>query len=170
MLEMARMAAPCLGLRSTLLIQDNKNVSIKMNTRLISIAIVLVVTGCRPDAHERQSTPTWNSFFAIAASPEKYDKRQVTVIGYMSLNCENTALFLHEEDYRRTIFSNAIWLHMSAEQKRVYQRFTGQYCLVEGVFRSADYGFGGFYAGAMDVINVEDYIDATNANRAGSSR
>jgi hypothetical protein len=128
---------------------------------LAAVCALPIANGCKPARQVNEVAPSRNSILAIAATPEKYDGRKIIVIGYLSLRQENYALFLHEEDFRREIYSNAIWLHMSSDQEESYKSYDGQYCVIEGIFRSGDFGFGGFYAGAMDVTRISDYIDAT---------
>lgn len=137
--------------------------AVPMISRIAVLGVLLVTAGgCRRAVLEPVPGPVRNSMLAVAANPEKYAGQHVTLLGYLSLNQENYALFLHEEDFKRMLNSNAIWLNMSPEEKTAFSQFNGRYCLVEGVFKFGDYGFGGFYAGAVDVTRIGDYVDAAS--------
>lgn len=126
---------------------------------MMAACFLLFTAGCGQPERSHNMQPARDSIIGMVANPEKYNQRQVSVLGFLSLNQENYAVFLHAEDFRQAIYSNALWLHIPSERKEQYKAFNGKYCLVEGVFKSGDFGFGGFYAGAVDVTWIGDYVD-----------
>jgi hypothetical protein len=135
---------------------------------MITLAVIpvscfcVLTAGCGSSVQPRNSSPSRNSVIAVIANPERYDRRQITAVGYVSMSQENCAVFLHEEDFRRAIYSNALWLNLSSADKTKYESFNEKYCLVEGIFRSGAFGFGGFYAGSVDVTWIGNYVDAAS--------
>ena len=52
--------------------------------------------------------PTPVSLMQLIVTPEKYDGQKVTTIGYLHLEFENYAVYMHEEDVRHSILLNRI--------------------------------------------------------------
>lgn len=107
------------------------------------------------------------SIINLIATPEKYHRKNISVIGFAVLDFENTAVYLSEEDADRGITKNAIWLSiddfmetMQPERiKEEYMRFyKGDYALIEGVFNAEGKGHFGGYSGTIeDVARFEHW-------------
>ena len=76
------------------------------------------------------------SLVALVSNPERYAGQKVLVTGFCSLGFEDTAVYLHEEDYRRTLTPNSIWLELVPPHSGRPNPAHENYCLVEGNFSS----------------------------------
>ena len=50
------------------------------------------------------------SLVKLIANPEKYNGKRIQVIGYLHLEFEGNAIYLHEEDFKRRISANSFWV------------------------------------------------------------
>lgn len=51
------------------------------------------------------------SIVQLLAVPEKYEGKLVSVRGFVRLESEGSAIYLHEEDYEQSLYSNGLWLN-----------------------------------------------------------
>jgi hypothetical protein len=73
------------------------------------------------------------------------------LVGFLSLDFEGTALYLHEEDYRRFISKNAIWIDWNAPDQSLHQ----QYVVIAGTFDANAFGHMGAFSGTIkDIKNI----------------
>lgn len=90
---------------------------------------------------------------ALIAAPEKYNNKKIRTRGYVSLEFENTALYLSEDDAKRYVPKNALWL--AAEVMNRHE-LHGRYAVVEGVFDATKRGHLGQFSGTIrDVVRFE---------------
>jgi hypothetical protein len=89
------------------------------------------------------------SLITLIANPERYEGKVVRVIGFVQLEFEGNAIYVHEEDFRRAITDNALWLDVP-RGFRGYE--AGSYAIVEGTFTAKDRGHMGMFSG--DIKNV----------------
>lgn len=76
--------------------------------------------------------PAEVSMVALLASPQDYDGRFVRTEGFLCLEFEGNALFLHEEDYRYSITKNSLRIDLSQEQQAHFKNLTLKHVLIEG--------------------------------------
>jgi len=62
------------------------------------------------------------------------------------LEFEGTILYLHEEDHRRALVKNGIWLHIDRSK---FSSWQPGYAVVEGNFAPDNHGHMGLFAGAL---------------------
>jgi hypothetical protein len=52
------------------------------------------------------------SIVQLIANPERYDGKRVQFIGFLRIEFEGTAVYLHREDYEWGIGKNALWINI----------------------------------------------------------
>jgi hypothetical protein len=92
------------------------------------------------------------SMIQLIANPEQYEGLPVRLIAFLNLEFEGDALYLHREDYQKSILSNAIWISLTKQQVGSLKKLSGGYVLVEGIFRAKDRGHLGMFAGSVEQI------------------
>ncbi|RZA00012.1 MAG: hypothetical protein EOP47_15240 [Sphingobacteriaceae bacterium] len=79
---------------------------------LFFISFIISCTGSNPKTPKVDTLITYNSrhtdykntsIIKLIADPEKYDKLRVRIVGYLNLEFEGNGLYLHKEDYDRSI-------------------------------------------------------------------
>jgi hypothetical protein len=65
------------------------------------------------------------------------------------LEFEGDALYLHREDFERSLLGNSLWFSAPDDFSEVSSRYTDQYCLVEARFLASDRGHHGLFRGSL---------------------
>lgn len=92
------------------------------------------------------------SIVNLIAAPSDFDGKRVRVVGFLALEFEGTALYLHEEDCRRRITRNGVWLALPRQVPEAHLELRGRYVLVEGTFSAGRKGHGGMASGSIGEI------------------
>src|ERR1700730_655936 len=90
------------------------------------------------------------SMVQLIATPEKFDGKTIQVVGFLRLEFEGNALYLHREDYDQEIYRNAFWFNFPADQDA--QKVNGHYVLLQGIFRANLHGHMDLFSGTITHI------------------
>src|SRR5262249_4434500 len=85
-------------------------------------------------------------------NPDKYDGKVVRVIGFLRLEFEGDALYLHREDYEHSMTKNAIWVAGGPGMDGRGNQMDKKYVLLEGTFDANHYGHMGLFSGEIRQI------------------
>jgi hypothetical protein len=80
--------------------------------------------------------PETISIINLIASPEKYDRKKVRVIGYLTLYFESSVLYLHKVDFDNMITKNGIWVDVSRAGLDSLKSYNKHYVIMDGTFDS----------------------------------
>lgn len=92
------------------------------------------------------------SMIQLIANPQQYEGKPIRVIAFLNLEFEGNALYLHREDFDRSILSNAVWISLDKEQVCTSRKLSGGYVLVEGIFSAKDRGHFGMFSGSIQHV------------------
>jgi hypothetical protein len=92
------------------------------------------------------------SIIQLIATPERFDGKPIRVIGFLHLEFEGNALYLHESDFCHRITSNAIWVGVGSPPKDEQAALNNAYVLLEGVFSAQSKGHMGMFAGSVQRV------------------
>lgn len=113
-----------------------------------------------PNAASQSDGPL--SLIQLIANPEKYDGKRVQVVGFLRLEFEGNALYLHEDDYKNGIYGNAIGIGVTKESKWSKDDVNMRYVMVVGTFSA---GKSNLHTGTIvKIINVVPWPVRTPAN------
>jgi hypothetical protein len=76
------------------------------------------------------------SLVALIANPKAHTGQTLVTAGFCSLEFEDTAVYLHEEDYRKALPMNSIWLDAEPTRAKAPKKEHEKYCLVEATFKA----------------------------------
>jgi hypothetical protein len=93
--------------------------------------------------HERRHV----SLMQLISNPEHWDGKPVSVIGYLRLEFEGSALYLHKEDWDHGLTSNAIWVNIPADKYGKLCTADKRYMLIEGTFDGRRQGHMSLFSG-----------------------
>jgi hypothetical protein len=94
------------------------------------------------------------SLIQLIATPEQYDGQVVRVIGFVHIEFEGNAIYLHREDYEHNIIGNALWLdHPECVTGAKGKPLISGYALVEGTFNAKNRGHMSLFSGA--IVNIK---------------
>ena len=117
-------------------------------TAILVLAPLLAEGPARPGLLEPEPV----SIVALIATPEKYDGRLVRVIGFLHLEFEGNAIYVHEEDHKRHLAINGLWVDENGACRSNRRNPDGHYALLEGVFNATRKGHTGLWSGAIEKI------------------
>jgi len=100
--------------------------------------------------------PIAASLIQLIAHPEAFDGKRVQVSGFVRLEFEGNAIYLHQDDERHGILKNGLWLNVERLSKAQRLEMDGRYAFVEGTFSMEDRGHFGLWSGAIgDITRIE---------------
>jgi hypothetical protein len=112
------------------------------------------------------------SLIQLIAQPEKYHGKPVQVSGFLHLEFEGNALYLHKDDYTHFLSRNGIWVDwldyweddddVAVFEERIklrrefFEKFllpnNNRYVTLEGVFNAENTGHFGLWSGGIEQI------------------
>jgi hypothetical protein len=102
------------------------------------------------------------SLIRLIATPEKYDGKTIQVIGYLHLEFEGNAIYLHKEDYEHGLSENSFWVSFSkniTKQKNIMD-FNDKYVIIIGTFKMDDKGHMGMFGGTLEnIVRLDTWGD-----------
>ena len=104
----------------------------------VVVAVVLMLIAGRlclaqvPTDDVQHALPT--SMVTLLAQPAIKNAQRVQVSGFLVLDFEGEALYLHKEDYQEGLTRNAIRIALTPEQEKQYKDLAGSYVWVEASF------------------------------------
>jgi len=105
----------------------------------LTAILLLVFTVYGEAADQRPKEISYNvSIIRLIACPEKYDGKRVTVRGFLRLGFEDIALYMHREDYERSLLANSIYVSLTEKQIEKFRKYDRQYVVITGVFTRCD--------------------------------
>jgi hypothetical protein len=102
---------------------------------VVIVSICVAASGQdRPPARAASAQPVFVSMVSLLASPQKYDGKFIRVMGFLGLEPESRALYLHEEDYEYGLTKNSFAVKLKEKQEEKARAFHKKYVIVEGIF------------------------------------
>lgn len=94
------------------------------------------------------------SIVELICNPDKYDGKQVQIIGYLNLEFEGDAIYLHKEDYEHSIMQNGLWIEEPKKEAFMGDKgfMNKKYVIIEGKFKKDNKGHLGLWSGAIEKI------------------
>ena len=126
---------------------EHRKVPLKLRRRVaipaILIGALLVSTPISAEESELIS------IIQLIVTPEKFDGKRVAVMGFLRLEFEGTAIYIHQDDYEHGIVKNGVWVSplngMCEKPKNLDQK----YVLLEGRFDANKNGHMGLFSGSI---------------------
>ena len=116
--------------------------------RLFIGICLLLLTGIPSRA---QTEPGRVTLLQLLANPEKYDGKEIQIIGYLHLEFEGNGLYLHKEDYDHSI-GNMIWVDATPDMKKAIKEINDKFVIIRGVFDAKHHGHLGLFLGTLTKI------------------
>ena len=107
------------------------------------------------------------SLIQLIAQPEKFDRKPVRFIGFLRIEFEGTAVYLHREDFDHGISRNGVWIDIPSDMTDRQRRDVNmRYVICAGVFSAANRGHMGMFSGAItNVRRIEFWSDEPRSTR-----
>lgn len=108
--------------------------------------------GEKPGASPQQ--PLSVSLLQLIATPDNFEGKYVRIWGFVRIEHEGTAVYLHREDAEHMLTKNGLWLaanDASPEGSKEAQ-VKDRYALIEGRFTAKKTGHRGLWSGSIEAI------------------
>jgi hypothetical protein len=89
------------------------------------------------------------SLVRLIANPKDYDGKIVRVIGFVRMEFEGNGIYLHEDDYKHSIYKNGLWIDVTADMQKRKTELDQKYVLIEGTFDARMTGHMGLWSGSI---------------------
>jgi hypothetical protein len=90
------------------------------------------------------------SLIQLIANPQAYDGKKVRLIGFLRLEFEGNAIYLHKEDYEHGISENGLWIDVPHDMTKDQRELVNtQYAICEAVFRASGHGHMDMFSGEL---------------------
>ncbi len=101
------------------------------------------------------------SLVKLIANPEKYHGKTMQIIGFLNLEFEGNAIYLHKEDFDHSLSDNAIWVDTSGDflKKKKLSDYNRRYVIMQGTFDMNRQGHMGLFGGTINNITRLDVWD-----------
>jgi hypothetical protein len=110
------------------------------------------------------------SIVQLIATPEKYDGRVVQVMGFLRLEFEGDAIYLHEDDYRHGISKNGLMVVTNPKIDMEADKLNLHYVVLEGTFDAHNRGnMGGLNSGTITNITFAGICPTQNPGHQSKS-
>jgi hypothetical protein len=121
-----------------------------------SLALAILLLAFKDSLSGRSSDsaePREVSIVGLLASPQDYNGRFIRTTGFLCIEFEGNALYLHEEDYRYSMTKNAVKLDLSKEQEDHFKDLSLKHVLIEGTIEASKQSAErGMYTGSLKNI------------------
>jgi hypothetical protein len=127
------------------------------------LILMLILLGSDPISGQQPAPVSTTSepadlvpLLSVVATPERYDGRRISVLGFVHFEFEGNAIYVHEEDFNRSLSTNSAGLALPTPPPPKWGALSGRYVLLEGTFR-AKQGGGALRAGDFEQITRIQY-------------
>lgn len=120
-----------------------------MNTRTLVFLLSLFCWFTQPLL---AAEPLDVSLIQLIAKPKDYDGKVVRVIGFVRLEFEGNAIYLHQDDYKHRISKNGLWIDVTDDIRKKQKEYDQKYVLLEGTFNAKETGHMGLWSGSIQKI------------------
>ena len=97
--------------------------------------------------------PEQVSILQLIATPEKFDGKYISVVGFLRVEFEGNVLYLHQDDYEHHIYKNGVWVAFEPKAKESAENLNMHYVFVIGTFDAADEGHLSMASGSVKHIS-----------------
>lgn len=96
------------------------------------------------------------SLVQLLATPERFEGCRVLVIGFVHLEFEGNAVYLHRDDFEANLLKNGLWVEFRPGVLKAAERYSDRYLILAGVFTQHVRGHMGLWSGALRDIERAD--------------
>lgn len=107
------------------------------------------------------------SMLQLIATPDAFDRKYLRVQGFVRIEHEGTAIYLHREDAEHMLTKNGLWLAAgdSAPEVSKEAQVKDRYALIEGRFAATKKGHRGLWSGTIEDISRMEPLEIRKAKK-----
>ena len=122
----------------------------RIQTFIATVALTLAACTVKPATQVSVSDePVDVSLINLIATPERYEGRQVRLIGYLHQEFESSGIYLTQDDHELSIYRNGLWLSGFCGSG---SSLNDKYVLIEARFTGGEHGHMGMWSGSLSDV------------------
>jgi hypothetical protein len=128
-----------------------------------AIALVFLTERARPS----EPKPIGVGMVALVANPQRYEGKITRTVGFLCVEFEGNALYVHDEDYRHGLSKNSMALRLSDSQSKQFKSLSLRYVIIEATAYANGLESTAEWAGALgNITRLEVWpIDRNTTDR-----
>jgi hypothetical protein len=127
---------------------------------IVALVMLLLACVCSSETATAPASPSVVSVIQLIATPEKFDGKLISVIGFLRLEHEGYLLYLGKEDYDNVVLANALWVDATEEMGQNRVKLELKYVKIVGTFRARHEKRNLFSPGGItDIKNCQFWSD-----------
>jgi hypothetical protein len=120
-----------------------------MRFYLFSFATLMFLSGASISS---AVPPKEISIIELIAHPKQNEGRRVMLAGFLHLEFEGDALYLHADDFKFGIHKNSIWVDIPEDLRVIANKYNNRYVYIVGYYTAKRNGHGGLSSGELNRI------------------
>lgn len=93
------------------------------------------------------------SLIQLIANPQAYDHKVVRIIGYLHLEFEGNAVYLHRDDFEHAIYENSLWINPPKDiSPTQIKAVNDHYVICTARFVANRHGHMGMFGGELEDV------------------
>lgn len=116
----------------------------------VKAVAVLILLATTTQAQEREQSERV-SLIQLIAHPAHYEGKLVRLDGFVHIDFEDNAIWLHKDDFDNFIYSNSLWINVSECVDGEGKPMSG-YASLSGRFSSQRHGHMGLWPGVLSQV------------------
>lgn len=133
---------------------------------MLRALLLLVVAFFLVPPVEPVESPVYVSMVKVIANPEKFDQRVVSLVGFLRVEAEGTALYFSAEDYQHGVSENALHVQLTDQIRKDVEKLDMNYVRLEGAFDARHLGNLPFPSGEITRLSRCDLWSQLDHPRA----
>jgi hypothetical protein len=121
-----------------------------MTYRARILLVLVLATWLQPSLAQETASSIRVSLVQLLATPERFEGALVEVSGFLEVDFESTALYLHREDQENRLLANALWVGPSEPIETARKAIHLQYVTLAARFTSKKRGHMGLFPGSLE--------------------
>ncbi len=127
---------------------------------LVALVMLLLACVCSSKTATAPASPPVVSIVQLIATPEKFDGKLISVIGFLRLEHEGYLLYLGKEYYDNVVLANALWVDATEDMGKNREKLELKYVKIVGTFRAGHEKRNLFSPGGItDIKNCQFWSD-----------
>src|SRR6266511_2902776 len=139
---------------------------VRIQNCLLPVMFAILFGGVSCDRSKQTSASsigTHVSLIQIIGNPEPFHGKRVVVAGFVVLEFEHHALYLHREDADHLLMKNALWLDLPNDARNVANLPTNsnrRYVIVDGIVNTRSTGHLNLFAATIEDSQIVKVMSA----------
>jgi hypothetical protein len=122
---------------------------VQLKPLIVAVALILAVATMTESSRPANKLPELVSLIQLISTPKAFDGEVVEVVGFLRIEFDGNALYLHKDDFEQRISKNRVWIGLDAKSQDAAAKLNMQYVILVGTFDASNKGHMSMHSGAL---------------------